>query len=384
MRHDSNRTLQSLVRTITSPQRPLRHAPLLSIGVLLLLASLLASACQGESDVSVSTDISSGSIAEDGYLLFNQDWLEGLSSDPVDLEDVDATFWHVFSGLKDEITVYPSENYYYFALYVNGRQIWGNIRLPSGRRERGVLSFGYFEFRESPFETSERLTRFKFFTQADGLIMEELDRFTYKVSYNDRDVIFNFHELSQEPPDLFDLGEDEVFIERTFDESGYQYFLLFNERLNHFLWVLNEEENVPDILEARHEDLLVGKRSGFAFWVDAAHDDRKVLFAIRGQSATRNDYYDGPFDQLADNYALEVGISDYMEKASPSLKGRIDPYGYFLDRERGRVSISPYFVYFTMESLENFLTLAKASDEPYRFISRGRASLSATPTPTPN
>ena len=34
-------------------------------------------------------------------------------------------FAHVFSRLPDEVTVYPSENYYYFILNVDGRQIWG-------------------------------------------------------------------------------------------------------------------------------------------------------------------------------------------------------------------------------------------------------------------
>ena len=41
------------------------------------------------------------------YLLFNQRWIEGMSSDAVDLEDVDAVFWQVFSGLPEEVTVYP-------------------------------------------------------------------------------------------------------------------------------------------------------------------------------------------------------------------------------------------------------------------------------------
>ena len=83
---------------------------------------------------------------------------------------------------------------------------------------------------------------------------------------------------------------------RTFDESGYQFFLLFNTTGNYFTWVLNEEEIVPDELVPVDDDLLVGRRSGFAFWVDPAHPDRKALVAIRGANATVNNYYDGPFD----------------------------------------------------------------------------------------
>jgi hypothetical protein len=306
------------------------------------------------------------------YLLFNEQWLEGLASNPVDLEDVDAVFWHIFSRLPDEVTVYPSENYYYFKMYIDGKQFWGNIRLPAGRRDRGVLSFAYFEFKESPLQVSTRMTRSKYYTKADGIVIEQIDKFTYLVDYIDKKVTFNLHELSQEPPKLFSVAENEFYVERTFDESGYQFFLLFNAESNYFLWVLNEEELVPDILMPLEEDLLLGKRSGFAFWIDHANDDRKVLVAIRGQSATRNDYYDGPFDQLADNYVDEIPISEYMQRASPSLIGRIDKFGYFTDREQGRVSISSYYVYFTLDSLSRFMVIARDSEDPYQFIARGR------------
>ena len=316
------------------------------------------------------------------YLLFNQKLLEGLSVDTLDLDDVDEVFWHIFSNLPEEVVVYPSENYYYFILYVDRRQLWGNIRLPTGRRERGVLSFAYFEFKETPYVTEPRVSRSKFFTDADGLLIQKLDEFKYKVRYNQKEVIFNLHELSQEPPKLFQLGEGEEFVMRTFDESGYQFFLIFNGIKNYFIWVLNEEEPLADNLMPLTDDLLLGRKSGFAFWIDEAHDNRKVLMAIRGQSATRNDYYDGPFDQLADNYVDVTNVSDYMIRAAPSLNGRIDKYGYYTSRDRpSRVSISPYYVYFTEDSLRLFLQRTKEAEEPYYFISR--KGLAPTPTPAP-
>ena len=306
------------------------------------------------------------------YVVFNQRLIEGISDTPVDILDVDAVFWHVFSSLPDEIIVYPTENYYYYKLYMDGKQFWGNIRLPAGRRDKGVLSFAYFEFKESPLRTGERLERWKYYTKADGLLVEKINKFTYSVDYNNKTVIFHFNQISQDPPNLFPLADNEFFVQRTFDESGYQYFLLFNAQRNYFLWVLNEEELVPDILEPLADDLVVGKRSGFAFWIDNQNGGRKILIAIRGQSAVRNDYYDGPFDQLADNYVDEIPISEYMQRASPSLIGRIDKYGYFTDRESGRVSISPYYVYFTFGALNQFLDVAKSTEDPYYFISRGR------------
>lgn len=319
------------------------------------------------------------------YLLLNQRWIEGLYAQEVDLDDVDAVFWHIFSRLPREVTVFPSENYFYYILYVDGRQIWGNIRLPAGRRERGVLSFAYFEFVEFTGTPGSGPSRAKFYTKADGLTLRELDPFKWEVTYNRKSVIFNLHRLSQDSPNLFPLGEDEVFVERTFDESGYQFFLLFNQRTNYFFWVLNEEEEVPDELAPVQEDLLVGRRSGFAFWVDEAHGGRKVLAAIRRLSVIRNDYYDGPFDQLADNYVEESQISEYMVKANPALEGRIDKYGYYTDTERPlRVALSAYGTYFTTTDLERFLARAKAADDPYRYISRGGVPLPVTPTPQPS
>jgi hypothetical protein len=315
------------------------------------------------------------------YLLFNQKLIEGLSQDSVDLDDVDAVFWHIFSQLPDEVIVYPSENYYYFIMYTGRRQIWGNIRLAAGRRERGVLSFAYFEFRETPYVSEPRVTGSKFFTDSDGLLIQELDPFTYKVRYNRKEVTFHLNQISQDQPTLFNVADDEASIMRTYDESGYRFFLMFNTERNYFFWVLNEEESRSDVLIPLRDDLLVGRKSGFAFWVDAAHDDRKVLVAIRGASATRNDYYDGPFDQLADNYVEQTNIAEYMVRAAPSLRGRIDKYGYFTDRDRpSRVSVSPYYVYFSDQALGIYFDRLKSSEDPYFFVSR--KGLPPTPTPS--
>lgn len=311
-------------------------------------------------------------LPDDGaYLLFNQRMIEGATQAALDITDPDAIFTRVFHGLPDEVIVYPSENYYYFVLHADQRQIWGNIRLAAGARERGELSFGYFEFVEFPWRSGEGLSGSKFYNANDGVIVTELDRFTYSVTFQGKEVIFHLHELDQSPPTQFALGPDEIFVERTMDESGYQFFLLFNTRDNYFFWVLNEEEALPDTLEPLADDLLAGKRSGFAFWVDAAHDNRKVLMAVRKLSVTRNDYYDGPFDQLADNYAAETNVAEYMQRAYPALRDRIDVYGYYTDRERPmRVALSTYFNYYAQADLLSLAEEVRKSDDPYALISK--------------
>ena len=312
--------------------------------------------------------------APDTYLLFNQRLIEGLAREPIDLSDSDAVFVAVFAGLPEEVTVYPSENYYYFILHVDGRQIWGNIRLPAGRREHGVLSFGYYEFIEFPTASVERISGSKFYTDADGVLVSEVDPLTYTVRFQGKIVTFRFHELDQSSPSpaALPLAADEIFVQRTFDESGYQFYLVFNDRANYFLWVLNEEEPVPDVFDTIDDDLLFGRRSGFAFYVDRAHGDRKILAGVRQLNIRRNDYFDGPFDQLADNYADETGVAEYMQRAFPALRGRIDKYGYYTDRERPlRVALSTYFAYAAQSDMLRFLEQARGEEDPYAYISRG-------------
>ena len=326
----------------------------------------------------------SGAVAEETatetggapYVLLNQKLIEGSWVEGIDLNDPDEVFWTIYSRLPDEVMIYPTENYYYWIMYINGKQIWGNIRLPAGARDRGVVSFGYFEFDEFPSPGGrEGISGAKYFTDAHGMILTKIDDFTYKARYNKKEVIFHMYKLPQDPPRQFKLGENEKFIERTLDESGMHFFLIYNTERKYFFWVLNEEFPVPDTLEPepliKSNNVLIGKRSGFVFWVDAEHDDRKVMVAIRQLNSRRNDYYDGPFDQLADNYVDEVKISDYIQEAAPSLRGRIDKYGYYTDREKPmRVALSNYYTYYSKADLIKFVDKAFEADDPYQYISR--------------
>jgi len=317
------------------------------------------------------------------YLLFNQKFVEGVTAEvDLDMTNIDDVFWHIFSRMPDEVTIYPSENYYYFILYANGMQYWGNMRLAAGRRERNVLSFAYFEFTEFPSVPGKGKSHSKYFTDSDGILLTEVDTYTWDLRYNRKTVRFHLNKLRQDPPESFELAENEAFVERTLDESGFPFFLLFNTDTNYFFWVLNEEETVPEKFEQIADDILLGTRSGFAFWVDPERPDRKVLATIRSISVTRNDYYDGPFDQLADNYVDQTKVSEWMIRSYPALEGRIDKWGYYTDSERAsRVAISAYGTYFTQADIITFVERAKAADDPLRFISRGGTPLPTTPTP---
>jgi hypothetical protein len=147
---------------------------------------------------------------------------------------------------------------------------------------------------------------------------------------------------------------------------------MFNLERNYFFWVLDEEVAVPDEFTKLSEEVVVANRTGFVFWMDPAADKRKVLATIRKISVLRNDYCDGPFDQLSDNYVDEIDIKKWMERAIPGIKGRIDKYGYYTDTERpSRVALSNYGNYYTFAEAVSFVEAAKKSMDAYYYISRG-------------
>ena len=45
------------------------------------------------------------------------------------LDDPKEVFARVFEQLESEVIVYPTENYYYFSFFANGRKYSGNLRL---------------------------------------------------------------------------------------------------------------------------------------------------------------------------------------------------------------------------------------------------------------
>ena len=239
---------------------------------------------------------------------------------------------------------------------------------------RSIGSNFNFNFEDFPIGSRPRDAHTKVFNAPDGVFVRERSRFVWEVEHEGKTVAFKFNELRQDRPRLFALDQREVFVQRTFDESGLQFFLLFDRDHNHFVWVLNEEEIVPELLFEIEDnpDFVMGAKSGFVFWIDREHGSRKVLSAIRRASVQRNDYYDGPFDQLADNYARETNVSEYMQRAYPNARDNVDEFGYYLDQVRAlRVGISPYYTYADEDDLQAYLILFEVATDQLDFISHG-------------
>jgi len=296
------------------------------------------------------------------YVLFNQKLINGLRAN-LELDDVEGTYRMIFSQLPDSVFVYPTENYYYFIFYNLGRCFWGNFRLGVEERDSGFINFVYWEFNDDP-KSPDAPFWMKRFSKESGVNVVKRSNLKYEVSYQNKTVLFQLHEIEQKLPVKFSLPDDEEFIFRTCDESGFQFFLIYKRTHPHFMWVLNEEQPIPGILDSLTDSILVDRTSGFAFYLDRECSNRKILIGVRAQNVRRNNYWDGPFDQLADNY-IPHKFAEYLQEAYPYSKGRINRFGMFTDEEGSRMAISPYFEYETLDELiEGFRACNKEpSDE---------------------
>lgn len=298
----------------------------------------------------------------------HQTQTEAWQADGLDVRNSDAVFAWVFRHLPDEVMVHPTENYFYWRLTADGREIRGNLRPASGLREKGVVSFAYAEWLEFPDEKLEagKLSIARRLGAEEGVTVKCPDAFTCDISCEGKTVRFRLHQIPQVPPPAGVLDESERFVARTWDESGLPFYLSYHPASKSFFWILNEEKRVAETFTELAPDIHVGRRTGFVFWTDAAHASRKILSGVREASVRRNDYYDGPFDQLADNYAAQVPLRESIEDAWPSLKGEIDLYGYYTTGpDKGdRVALTGYLIYPSLEEAVSFTQKAAASASP--------------------
>jgi len=335
----------------------------LTIGVIVALIALGA--------VAINTALEHGKLhIVTTTTLFNHDPFLGSDSvtlrlkGPTDLEDVDGMFLQVLSALEDEITVYPSENYLYFRLDTSGENVWGSILLSKPELDKGFVHFAYFKFNENPQGPSDFLIKHRKLGPDDGAHLVKENDFRYILSYRDEEVIFNLNEIDQSPPRLFELRPDEVWVLNSRDESGLNFHLIYDTKTTSFFWLLNEEEHNQEEWIMLNDKIMLGKRTGFVFYVDEKQQERKILIGAKMINMRQNNYYDGPFDQLADNYITkEHKLSKYIQEAYPDTKGLIDEYGRYIENEEARVAIAPYFPYSSLDEVLNLVDRCTQNQE---------------------
>lgn len=311
--------------------------------------------------------------------------MEGLGHRNLEVKDAGEVFAAVFAQLPEEVRVWPTENYYYWQMAAGGRSLQGNFRLSVEGRARGELAFGYGEPTEflGDEERAERVAGARTFGAADGVAVVEEDAFTYVVAYRGKSVVFHLNRLPQEGPGDFRLAPGDTLVQRTQDESGLRFFLLYNSSARHFFWVLDEAEPVPEHFRPLAPDVVIGRRTGFVFWKQEALGGRQVLASVRRASLQRNDYHDGPFDQLADNFVRGDGLRPFLEEAMPWLRGRVDPWGNISGGPAPRrVALTVHGTHDSPAEAVALIAAAKQMPDPVAHLSRGGRPVTADPSGT--
>ena len=264
--------------------------------------------------------------------------------------DTLAIFRRVFQALPDEVYVYPSENYYYWDLFLDGIHYKGNIGLFAHLRAEGKVNFGYYQEVFDPL-TVDNYSGGAEWSARQGVFLEEIDPLQYRLSFEGKAVIFHLNP-SDPNPDPPGLRSHERLVGTTTDESGVWFDLLYDTLHRHFFWVLRESEGASEPLCQVTDDLWVSSRTGFAYVADSL-GPRMILCGVYRPNIQKNTWYDGPFDQLPDNqiYLGQLDLRTFLLDAYPELAGRIDRYGHFLDDPESRVALASYLSYGDLDSL---------------------------------
>lgn len=274
----------------------------------------------------------------------NEEYLEEARNQPdFKIEDKLAVFRMVLESLPESVKVYPTENYYYFWFHHNGIKYAGNLRFDAEDRDQGLVHFNYFkDF--TPWQRDEADFS-ALLGSKDGVKIVKAGKLSYDVTFGEKTVRFDLNDLSGVKPPAGAVREGETYLGPVFDESGMRFFLVFQEELKIFMFILDESPPASDqfnVLVAS-DRLSIGIRTGFAFYEDR-YSKRKILVGVNQLNTSINNYFDGPFDQLPDNFIEGEALRRAILAASPEMKGNIDRFGNSPDNET-RYLIAPYLQY---------------------------------------
>lgn len=302
----------------------------------------------------VATAWSGGAIAQTPPgLSTNEAYVEDVTArSNLAIDDPMAVFAYVLDSLPARVTVYPTENHYYFAFINNGVRYAGNIKIDAQLRSEGKVAFTYYEKR--PVWLKDTHGTDLVLGGAQGVTVTKIAPLAYRITYKDKSVTFALNDLSQVKPPPAALYTNERFIGPVFDDSAVRFFLVFNPKLKLFHYILDETIPLADTFvptPAGDGRILIGKRTGFAVYRDKRRD-RKILIGVYRGNVTANNYLDGPFDQMPDNFLEGDSFRQAILDIAPTLKGRINRYGSFPDG--ARFAVEPYMEYSTPKDLAVF------------------------------
>ncbi len=284
----------------------------------------------------------------------------------LDVKNPNAVFEAVFEALPSKVTVYPTESYYYFSFPYKGIIYAGNIRFDSWDQFDGKVHFAYFP--EYAYWRKPLDPVYKKLGPDDGLQVTKVNKFLYKIAFKGKTVDFEIPDLSSVKPAASMMRADETYLGPIWDESGVQFFLIFNKTAKTFLYLLNDNPKMDQYEPTDvSPELTVGNRTSFTFYKDKLVD-RQILVGVFGGNTQLNNYFDGPFDQLPDNYIEGDSLLDALLQIEPSMKGHVDRYGSDPSGEV-RYAITTYRYYSDVEDLKPIVDCAAKTNDPAQYYS---------------
>jgi hypothetical protein len=298
--------------------------------------------------------MAAGAAAQEApKLMTNQAYVEDVTrKTSLAIDDPMAVFAFVLDSLPDRVKVYPTENHYYFSFLLSGVRYAGNIKIDAQLRSEGKVAFAYYEDR--PVWLKDKSGTDRVLGAAQGVTVEQVEPLAYRVSYRNKGVVFALNDLSQVKPPAAALAPGEQFIGPIFDDSAVRFFLVFDPKLKLFHYILDETIEPSDVFEEAPVGggrILIGKRTGFAVYRDQKHE-RKILIGAYVGNVKTNNYLDGPFDQMPDNFIKDDSFRQAILAVEPDLKGQINRYASFSDGSR--LAIETYMEYRSPKNLEIF------------------------------
>jgi hypothetical protein len=304
-----------------------------------------------------------GDSSDRPRLFLHENYMEDvLRTSSLPISDPMAVFGYVLGNLPGRVKVYPTENYYYFSFIHNSTRYAGNIRLDTVTRDQGKVHFAYYKDL-AEWKNEDPIT-YVVLDKSHGVAVEKLDRLVYRITFDGKSVVFELNDLSGVVPPPGVLAPEERYIGPIFDDSGVRFFLIYNHKLKIFHYLLDETIRVADEFDraVTTDRILIGKRTGFAFYRDHKRN-RKILIGVFEGNARINNYFDGPFDQLPDNFIEGEALRSAILEVEPSLAGHIDRFGSSPDGT-DRYMIAPYVHYRSEEDLLIFHSCAENKKIP--------------------
>ncbi len=286
---------------------------------------------------------------------------ELLAPNELDISNPNAVFEAVFDALPAKVTVYPTESYYYFSFPYKSIIYAGNIRFDAWDQFDGKVHFAYFP--EYAYWRKPLDPVYKKLGPDDGVQVTKVDKFHYKIAFKGKTVEFEIPDLSKVKPAPGMVRDDETYIGPVWDESGVQFFLVFNKTAKTFLYLLNDTPKMDQYEPSQLSPAAtVGMRTSFVFFKDKLAD-RQILIGDFYGNTQLNNYFDGPFDQLPDNYVEGDTLIDALLQIDPSMKGKVDRYGSDPNGEV-RFAITTYKFYNDLDDLKPIIECAGKENDP--------------------